>query len=344
MVEFVEVLEINIKDINGHLKQYKTKIKLNIYMALSKIDTKIRMKTSSISGVTSPVIGPSQDHTDGSWTKTLTNQIYNNEFIYFLLPNKLYFGNNLLHMSDVSGTSKSAPFKFLSEDDLSVVLPSNSTSNIISSGLTNTFIFGNTITADTSNTSYVENINIKDKITSYNGSDDVSGKFLSGTTTGFVLNDISAIGGGDIESYFENGSNSFFDNLTQTPITVIGDWEDITTTVSWTFSSRGSAFIQDTGDTQTILATKDNTLKTITGYINIVGIGAGTDVVEMAVNINGTISTERSYRSIGGAYGNMTIIVPNVSVSNGDSFKLQIRNLGSTRNMLVRNASILISN
>lgn len=61
-------------------------------MALNTIDAKITVKTSTISGGT-PTIGPSNDHTDGTWG---VDDIYPGEFYYNSTDEKLWIGTSLV--------------------------------------------------------------------------------------------------------------------------------------------------------------------------------------------------------------------------------------------------------
>ena len=57
-------------------------------MALNTIDSKIRIKRSTVTGAT-PYIGPSVDHTDGTWG---VNDIYPGEFYFNQADNLLWIG------------------------------------------------------------------------------------------------------------------------------------------------------------------------------------------------------------------------------------------------------------
>lgn len=61
-------------------------------MALTVIDAKHRIKRSTIPGVV-PVIGTSDDHTDGSWTDEM---IYSGEFFVNLPDEKVWIGTNAI--------------------------------------------------------------------------------------------------------------------------------------------------------------------------------------------------------------------------------------------------------
>lgn len=195
-------------------------------MSLNKIDSKIRIKTTNLTGPIEPIIGPSQDHTDGTWDRNSTLQVYDNEFIYLRFEDKLFIGDKEIPLF-VSGSSTTVPLVF-KEGATNIITPTFGTNEISSgstfsgilggqnntlttsgrstivggftntiigsgqcvigggedntinggssqstivggqnnqiSGLTNTHIIGSNISAHSSNTTYVEKLNVKDGI------------------------------------------------------------------------------------------------------------------------------------------------------------------------------------
>ena len=75
-------------------------------MSLNPLDGRMRLKRSLLSGST-PTIGPSTDHTDGTWTAT--TMIYPGELYYNVPDDRLWIGNTTgvsEIVSQPSGTTK----------------------------------------------------------------------------------------------------------------------------------------------------------------------------------------------------------------------------------------------
>ena len=78
-------------------------------MALSTIDAKIKIKGSSVSGDTA-TLGPSGDHTDGTWTGA--TMVYDREFFFNTVDGRLWIGTNEIPMLfGTGGTSTTLALK-----------------------------------------------------------------------------------------------------------------------------------------------------------------------------------------------------------------------------------------
>ncbi len=88
-------------------------------MALNILDSKIKIKGSTITGAT-PQIGPSGDFTDGTWTGA--TMVYERELFVNTADNRLWIGTNEIPMLvGTSGTSNTLAFKIVSGTTNSVV-------------------------------------------------------------------------------------------------------------------------------------------------------------------------------------------------------------------------------
>jgi hypothetical protein len=116
-------------------------------------------------------------------------------------------------------------------------------------------------------------LKIRDKITSYSGVTDLSGKFLSGTTSGFVLADTSSIQG--IDRYVTGAT------LTTTATT---NSNQQTSTLNYNLTPAGGPFTFVTENTFTTGGTYNNTNKEITFLRNDGQTGFTVDLSTIDVN------------------------------------------------------------
>ena len=136
-------------------------------MAINKIDSRIRIKRSTITGAT-PTIGPSTDHMDGTWS---VDDIYVGELYANLEDDKLWVGTNngpkevtLIPTGEtstrpfqvVSGTTNSVKPTFGTNTNDSTNAAILGGSGNDTNGFNNLFILGNSITASKSNATYVD--------------------------------------------------------------------------------------------------------------------------------------------------------------------------------------------
>jgi hypothetical protein len=116
-------------------------------------------------------------------------------------------------------------------------------------------------------------LKIRDKITSYSGVTDLTGKFLSGTSTGFVLSNISNITG--VDTYVTGSS------LTTSATTSSNQQ---TSTLSYNIVPVGGPYTMITENTFTTGGTYDNTNKEITFLRNDGSTGYTVDLSTIDVN------------------------------------------------------------
>jgi len=126
-------------------------------------------------------------------------------------------------------------------------------------------------------------LKIRDKITSYSGVTDLSGKFLSGTSTGFVLADTSSI----------QGIDRYVTGATLTTSATTSSNQQIST-LSYNLTPAGGPFTFATQNTFTTGGTYNNTNKEITFLRNDGSTGYTVDLSTIDVNdtfvTGGTIS------------------------------------------------------
>jgi hypothetical protein len=134
-------------------------------------------------------------------------------------------------------------------------------------------------------------LKLRNKITAYSGLTNLSGKFLSGTTTGFVLADISSITSGfDVFVTGGTANNSTkaytFTNNTGGTFSVIG-LTDMTIT-GGTYSAGNAIFTNNTGGTFTVtgFTTTDTFTTGLTYSNNNVTIKQNQGQPDLSVNIN----------------------------------------------------------
>lgn len=188
---------------------------------------------------------------------------------------------------------------------------------------------GSGITIDKSNYAFAQNLEVQGGVSRY-------------SATPALATDLDMAHKGYVDRLFDRAATTFSGNLTATTVSVINDWYSITNTQPYSFTQRGTSFEQDDVVSGQINALSDNTVKTITAYVNVVLAGAGTNKLEIAIFKNGAALPERGYRAVAGAYGTIQVISPNVSVSNTDTFELKIRNTDAAGDVIVRNAVISI--
>lgn len=116
-------------------------------------------------------------------------------------------------------------------------------------------------------------LKIRDKITSYSGVTDLTGKFLSGTSTGFVLTDTSSIQG--VDRYVTGGT------LTTSATT---DSNLQTTQLSYNLTPGGGPFTISTQNTFTTGGTYNNGSKLITFLRNDGTAGYTVDLTNIDTN------------------------------------------------------------
>jgi hypothetical protein len=164
-------------------------------------------------------------------------------------------------------------------------------------------------------------LKIRNKIASYSGLTNLSGKFLSGTTSGFVLADISSITG--IDSYVTGGTfNNITDTLTLTlsegkpNVTVTGFTDYYTTGAtligSTAYFNRNDALSAYTLDLSTFVFTGDTLTTGFTYSNNVATIKQNQGQPDLSILINTmtglTVNGTLSATTINGGTANLDTI------------------------------------
>ncbi len=147
-------------------------------MPLNTVDAKIKIKGTSITGETSQ-IGPSGDHTDGTWSGA--TMVYDREFFFNTADNKLWIGTNEIPMLVGSGGTSSTLALTLVSGGTGSVLPTFGTNTNSSDLSTIAGGYYNNIGSTTPSV-----INPADGVITYNVIGGGAGNSISGHTSSIV--------------------------------------------------------------------------------------------------------------------------------------------------------------
>lgn len=178
-------------------------------MSINAIDAKIKIKGTSISNDV-PVIGPSGDHTDGTWSSL---DVYDRELFINTTDDRMWIGENEIAVLAVDGTSAVLPFSFYADTGgINTTSPIPTFGTHYNDGLYSSVLGGDNNTVSSSNYSSVLGGQLNDT----GGFDNVHILGSSITATA------------DNATYVESLMNEDSGIILRKKIINIGDWDMVT--------------------------------------------------------------------------------------------------------------------